>query len=398
MKKITLLLILIAIFIASCSSIKSTEKAINSGNYDKAISLSVKNLTKNKFKEKNQPYVVMLRDAFKKATDRDLDKILFLEKENNPDNLETIYTLYQRLNNRQEKIKPLLPLKILQTGRNADFDIVNYDDRIITAKENYSAALYENAVALLKEGARNKMNYRRAFDEFQHLNKINSNYKDTRNLIEEAHRKGVDFVFVSVNNDTHQVIPARLEDDLLAIDTYGLNDLWTQYHSRRDDRINYDFDLELNFRRIDVSPEQIHEKEIIKEKQIKDGFKYLLDDNGGFVKDSLGNKIKVDKFKKIRCQFYRFTQFKSSKVIGVVKYINNANNQLLERFPIQSEFVYEHVYANYDGDRRALDESFYRLTELRRERFPSNEQMIYDTGRDLKEKLKHIITRNKFRN
>jgi len=124
----------------------------------------------------------------------------------------------------------------------------------------------------------------------------------------------------------------------------------------------------------------------------------LLDDNGGFVKDSLGNKIKVDKFKKIRCQFYRFTQFKSSKVIGVVKYINNANNQLLERFPIESEFVFEHVYANYDGDRRALEESFYRLTELRRERFPSNEQMIYDTGRDLKEKLKHIITRNKFRN
>ncbi|MBA6155170.1 hypothetical protein H3Z83_01345 [Tenacibaculum sp. S7007] len=398
MRKTTLLLLLTAIIISSCSSVKSTEKAINSGNYDKAISLSVKNLAKNKFKEKNQPYVVMLRDAFKKATDRDLAKVSFLEKENHPDNLEAIYTLYQRLNNRQEKIKPLLPLKILRSGRNADFDIVNYDDRIIEAKENYSAALYENAVSLLKEGTRNKMNYRRAFDEFQYLNKINSNYKDTRVLIEEAHQKGIDFVFVSVNNDTHQVIPRRLEDDLLAIDTYGLNDLWTQYHSRRDNRISYDFDLELNFRRIDVSPEQIHEKEIIKEKQIKDGYKYLLDDNGGFVKDSLGNKIKVDKFKKIRCQFYRFTQFKSSKVIGVVKYINNANNQLLERFPIESEFVFEHVYANYDGDRRALEDSFFNLTQLRRERFPSNEQMIYDTGRDLKEKLKRIITRNKFRN
>ncbi len=398
MKKTTLLFLLATVFIASCSSIKSTEKAINSGNYDKAISLSVKNLAKNKYKEKNQPYVVMLRDAFKKATDRDSDKILFLEKENNPDNLEAIYTLYQRLSNRQEKIKPLLPLKILRSGKNADFDIVNYNNKIIEAKENYSAALYENAVTLLNEGSQNKMNYRRAFDEFQHLNKINSNYKDTRSLLEEAHQKGIDFVFVSVNNDTHQFIPRRLEDDLLAIDTYGLNDLWTKYHSRRDDRINYDFDLELNFRRIDVSPEQIHEKEIIKEKQIKDGKKYLLNDKGEVVKDSLGNKIKVDKFKKIRCQFYRFTQFKSSKVIGVVKYINNANNQLLERFPIQSEFVFEHVYANYDGDRRALEESFYRLTELRRVRFPSNEQMIYDTGRDLKDKLKRIITRNKFRN
>jgi hypothetical protein len=30
--------------------------------------------------------------------------------------------------------------------------------------------------------------------------------------------------------------------------------------------------------------------------------------------------------------------------------------------------------------------------------FPTNEQMIYDSGQDLKQKLKSIITRNKFRN
>jgi hypothetical protein len=30
--------------------------------------------------------------------------------------------------------------------------------------------------------------------------------------------------------------------------------------------------------------------------------------------------------------------------------------------------------------------------------FPTNEQMIYDSGQDLKEKLKFIISRNKFRN
>jgi hypothetical protein len=29
--------------------------------------------------------------------------------------------------------------------------------------------------------------------------------------------------------------------------------------------------------------------------------------------------------------------------------------------------------------------------------FPSNEQMVYDSGEDLKAKLKDIIVRNKFR-
>ncbi|RKF03980.1 hypothetical protein C8N26_1612 [Tenacibaculum lutimaris] len=397
-KKTTLLSIFSVLVLASCSSVKTTEKAINSGDYEKAISLSIENLAKNKTKEKNQPYVLMLQEAFAKATQRDLDRISFLEKEQNPSNLESIYSLYQRLNNRQERIKPLLPLRILSSGRDAKFKMENYADRIIEAKENYADYLYENGVALLNDGKRNKINYRRAFDELRHLDKINPNYKDTRALIEEAHELGTDFVHVSVRNKTNQIIPKRLERDLLAIDTYGLNDLWTVYHANKDRKIRYDFDLELDFRNIEISPEQVREKEIIKEKRIKDGYKYLLDNNGNYVKDSLGNKIKVDKYKIIRCKLYQFTQFKSSRVSGVVKYIDNRTNQLLEKFPIQSEFVFEHVYADYDGDKRALESSFLDLLNERVVSFPSNEQMVYDTGTDLKQKLKHIITRNKFRN
>ncbi|GFD75142.1 hypothetical protein [Tenacibaculum mesophilum] len=398
MRKTTLLLVLSVLVLASCSSVKTTEKALNSGNYEKAISLSIEKLAKNKTKEKNQPHVLMLQEAFRKATDRDLDRISFLEKEQNPENFETIYTLYQRLNNRQERIKPLLPLRILSSGRNAKFKLVNYTNKILAAKENYAGYLYENGVALLNEGYRNKINYRRAFDELRHLDNISPNYRDTRNLIEEAHAKGIDYVHVSVRNRTDQIIPKRLERDLLAIDTYGLNDLWTQYHAKKDRNIRYDFDLELDFTDILISPEQVHEKEVIKERRIKDGFKYLRDNNGNYVKDSLGNKIKVDKFKRIRCNFYKFTQFKSSKVTGVVKYIDNRTNQLLHRFPIQSEFIFEHIYADYDGDRRALDKSFIDLLDETSVEFPSNEQMVYDTGTDLKQKLKHIITRNKFRN
>ena len=50
----------------------------------------------------------------------------------------------------------------------------------------------------------------------------------------------------------------------------------------------------VNFRQINISPEQVKEKQFIKEKQIKDGTKTLLDANGNVVKDSLGNPIKVD--------------------------------------------------------------------------------------------------------
>lgn len=396
MKKITLLFILLISF--SCSSLKRAEKAINSGNYEQAISLSIKKLAKNKFKEKNQPYVIMLQNAFVKATDRDLSKISYLKKENNPANLEAIYTHYRFLKNRQEKIKPLLPLKDVSTGKNINFNFVNYDDKIVQAKENYINSLYKNGIALLKLGKRNKMNYRDAFDAFVHLNKISPNYKNTQELIDKAHIEGTDYVYLSINNETNQIIPRRLEDDLLAIDTYGLNDLWTVYHSRKNKQIKYDFDLELNLRTINISPEKINEKQIIQEKEVEDGFEYLKNSKREYVKDSLGARIKVAKFKTIRCQLYRFEQFKSSRIIGLVKYFENSSNQLLESFPIESEFVFEHIYADYDGDISALETSFFELTKLQPVNFPSNEEMIYDTGADLKNKLKHIITRNKFRN
>jgi hypothetical protein len=395
MKK-KLLFTAITILMISCSSVKNTQEAINNGNYDRAIDIALDNLKKNKTKKGNQPYVLMLQDAFAKVTSRDLSRINFLKKDRNPENLESIFGLYETLKNRQEIIKPLLPLPILKKNKNAKFEFSNYDEAIINTKNQLSDFLYLKAKKLFSVD--DKFEYRKAYDELAYLERINANFKDVRNLMAVAQQKGVDFVFVSMKNETQKVIPTRLEEDLLNFDTDGLNDLWTIYHSKKDTEINYDFGLELNLRSIEVSPEQVREKQIIKEKQIVNGFKYLLDENGNQVKDSLGNKIKVDKLLNIRCEFYQFTQFKAAKVSGQVKYVDLVSKQTVQVYPIKSEFVFEHLYARFDGDKRALEESLLDLLVLKAIAFPTNEEMIYDTGSDLKQKLKNIITRNRFRN
>jgi hypothetical protein len=336
----------------------------------------------------------MLEEAFGKASQRDQEEIAFLKKDANPENLERIYNIYLRLKERQQKIKPLLPLKISKKKANARFDFKNYDEAIITLKKELSNHLYSKAKALF--ASNHKYDYRKAYEELKYIEEINPNYRDTRVLMQEANAKGIDYVFVSIKNETAQVVPKKLEKDLLNFDTYGLNDLWTVYHSKRDTEIRYDFGLSLNLRKIEVSPEQVREKQLIKEKQIKDGYKYLLDTDGNQVKDSLGNKIKVDKFVNVRCELYQFTQFKSAIVSGQVTYVDFQTKQTIKVFPIQSEFVFEHQYANYDGDKRALERSFLSLLKVTSVTFPSNEQMIYDTGTDLKRKLKAIIARNKF--
>ena len=394
MKK-ALLFSAISIVLIACGGVKKTQKAINTGDYYNAMNKAIVNLASNKEKKGNQPYVILLEEAFRKNTKRELERINFLVDDENPAHYETIYNTYANLRSIQERIKPLLPLRVYEEDRDARFSFSNYQDEILDSKDNLSEYLYDSASDHLKN-ATSKIDYRQAYDDFAYLEEINPGYDDVKLRMEEAHRKGLDFVKVSMINDTDKIVPVRLEEELLNFNTYGLNDLWTRYHTNVIANIDYDYEMHVAFRDINITPERVNEKQIIKEKQIKDGYKYLYDANGAIVKDSLGNKIKIDKFKTVRCDFYQFTQHKAAQVTGNISYIDLKTKQQLNTYPLSSEFIFEHAYANYNGDKRALDNNLVAMLDLAAVPFPNNEQMIYDAGEDLKERIKQIIVQHKF--
>ncbi len=394
MKRIAYLSVIIMLLI-SCNTVKSTQKSISSGNYNQAINISVEKLRNNKTNKKSKEYILLLKEAFAKANKRDLEKIVFLKKQKNPENFETIYNSYVSLKQRQQKITPLLPLQINEKPVNFYFN--SFDDDIIEYMDKASDYLYTKAKNALST-TNSKLEYRAIYDDLNYIEKINPNYKDVRDLLEKARDLGTDFVHLYVTNSSETVLPKRLEEDLLNIDTYGLNDFWTVYQTNQNANINYDYSLELAMKNIAVSPEQIREKELIKEKEVKSGFKYLLDEKGKRVKDSLGKEITIDNMIKVQCKFYQFTQFKAASMTGQVIYHNKRTNQVEQDFPIQSEFIFENIYANYKGDKRALEESFLDLLEVKAVPFPTNEQMVYSLGEDIKLNLKTIINQNTFRN
>ncbi|WP_203257925.1 hypothetical protein [Hyunsoonleella ulvae] len=385
MKKI-LLTVLVFAFLLSCSTRRQMEKTISYGNYDRAINDAIGKLKINKDRRGKADIIMLLEEAYVKATARDLENISFLKKDNNPESYLRIFDAYTSLDNRQEAIKPLLPLYI--KGNEVRFDFNDYSNEIITYRNSASLQLYNNAQGLLN--SKNKFDIRAAYNQLREIEDINPNYKDTRELMNIAHQRGTDFVLVDMINDSGKIIPARLENDLLNFSSYGLNNFWLQFHSTPEEKVNYDFNMKVNLRDINISPEQIRERQIIKEKQIADGKEDLIE-NGKVVKDSLGNAIKVDRLKTVRCEYYEFTQFKASQITGNVEYYNLSNNQLVDAFPISSEFIFEHIYATSRGDRRALDTNLIPFLELRAVPFPTEEQMIFDTGEDLKMQLKQII-------
>lgn len=388
MKK--LLLLTLFSTIVSCSGRKQVERALNSGNYDQAINDALRKLETNKDKKRKQDYAFMLQDAYYKVIERDMDDISHLKKDNNPEQYKIIYEIYADLDARQEAIKAVLPLVI--NGKTLKFKFNDYSDDLIEYREKASDYLYEKGLELLD--SENKNNIREAYSTYEYIESINPNYDDTRELMEEAYQKGLDYVIVSIENRTHQIIPRRLEEDLLNFDTYGLNKFWTAYHSNMDNNIKYDYSMQLQLKQINISPEQINEREFLRKRDIVDGWKYQLDGNGNVAKDSLGNDIKIDKIVQVRARFLEVVQIKSSQIMADVVYADLKSNQLIKIFPIDSGFVFENVFGSYRGDKRALTREDIDLTRNYRVPFPSNEQMIYDTGEDLKLQLKTII--NKF--
>jgi len=107
--------------LATACGIKQTRELLTSGDYDAVVRNAVEGLQGNKNAKGKQDYVYMLEEAFAKAKDRDQRDIQALFKDANPRNLEKIYNTYVQLNYRQEQIRPLLPLKLLKEGRDAQF-------------------------------------------------------------------------------------------------------------------------------------------------------------------------------------------------------------------------------------------------------------------------------------
>jgi hypothetical protein len=386
MKRLLLITVLVSALV-SCSAKKQIEKAISHGNYDHAISEALRKLENNKDKKRKQAYVIMLKDAYDKVLAEDLVQIDHLKKDGNPELYKTIYESYADLEARQNAIKRIMPLKI--DGKTINFTFQDYSDELVDYRYKTSDYLIDKGLDLLD--TEDKLNAREAYDLFDYVNNINPNFEDVRALMQEARAKGMDYVHVSILNKTHQIIPQRLEAELLDFNTYGLNQFWTTYHAVADHTTDYDFAMELQLKRINISPERVNERQLLREKQIVDGWEYLLDDNGNVAKDSLGNDIKVDKLVNVRARFFEVLQTKSAQVIADVVYKDARQNQVIDTFTIDSGFTFENIFGRFRGDRRALNRDDIDLLRQRQVRFPTDEEMVYDSGEDLKLKLKDII-------
>ena len=381
------IIILLLSICFSCSPVKKINENVISGEYDKAISKTIDELNKTKNKKKKDQYKLILKDVFNKSVIKSQNKISSLKKDNNPEFYYEIYLEYQKLIDRQNKLMNI-------SSSSLKFNFKNYDNDHIEFRYKTSNYYLELSKSLISNN--DKLDYRNAYDYLIVIESINPNYLDTKSLINLCLSRGKDHILLNVLNESNSVIYKELQNDILNINGYDINSKWKSFHSTKD---NYsgkiDFFIDLAFKAFIISPERIFEKENTKEKNIKDGYTYQLNDDGNVMTDSLGNDIKIDKIVKILVKTKEFSQSKAAKVIAEVRYYDD-KNIMIEKFPLESEFWFRNIYLEFTGDKRVLSRKDKRLLKRGALPFPTDEVLLFNNSENIKQKLKNIIYNSGF--
>ncbi len=383
MKKI--LYLSLAVFILSAcgsSSIKYLEK----GQYDKAIDKSVKMILKDKNKDAE---IQVLSQAYKLGNQKDNENIEQLRLTGQPDIWDKIYSSYDALQKRQvARLAQVINLNYI------DYQYINYTAEIANAKNKAAEYFYVHAKTLLDKG--DKYSARTAYDELQKVKSFFPNYKDVDDLIKIAYNKGNTYVLFIIENNSQSILPIVFEEELRKTSISELNQKWTIYDSKPLKDFFYDYLIVVNIRLIDILPENLNQNHYTETKQIANGWQYKLDNKGNVLKDSLGNDIKIPKYKTISCTINEVQQSKAVVIAGTLDFINNETNQIIKTEPIRAEWFFKNAFATAFGDLSALSEQSKSKLQSIQMPFPPNVDMIMQVGNVLKNVCKDIIRRNNY--
>ncbi|MEY4259601.1 MAG: hypothetical protein RL656_574 [Bacteroidota bacterium] len=364
----------------SCTSI---EKLVDTGQYDKAIYFATNKLSGAKVKKVE--YVKGLETAFKKVTDKDMAYIEKLKNEGNPESWETILSVYATISNRQESIRPLLPLTD-ENGKKANFLFVNTNDLEKEAKEQTINFLYSSAKDFLQEArsTKDRIPARKAYDALLRLKNYSARFMDVPQLEREARELGTTKILVNVQNYSQAVFPAGLEDEILRLGFRDLDREWQKFDAYPERNREYDLGITLILSNVQVSPGSVSEKSFSEKKEIPDGFQYVLDEKGNVKKDTAGNDIKLPKTKVIEAQILEVFQSKSAGLSGRLEVIDLHTKGVRESRDINAVAIFENRAASFKGDERALTEDTKKRLGNRPAVFPTDAILLLEAARKLR--------------
>ncbi|HNT92801.1 MAG: hypothetical protein H6545_03515 [Bacteroidales bacterium] len=386
MKRTLGILFVAAIIMSGCGSSK---KQLEIGNYDAAINKAVAELRK---KPDNEKEIEILERAMNIALEQDNERVRFLKIEGRANAWDEIYLIYKKMSDRQSAVRTVTPIRY--QGRTIEWPYVDYMQEMVVAKKNAADFYYDHGQELMKNGT--KESYRQAYAEFVRAREYVGDYPGIDQLMQESRYLGISRAYVTVKNYSTTRFPENFEKELLALDLPRLNSEWVEYHTTlpgEDTQIDYL--VSINLRTVAVSPDKQFQRDSLVKATVEDGFEYVKDARGNVLKDSLGNDVKVKKYKNLQCALIQTFQVKECIIEGDVEMQALYPDRTIKKEPIGATSNFEHISARAIGDVNALSPEQKKMLQSGLIEFPMDFEMIMMCSENLKTAIRGFMEANR---
>jgi hypothetical protein len=387
MKRTFAIVFVSALLLAGCGSAK---KQLESGNYDAAINKAVTELRKNPRSSKD---IETLERAMDIALEQDNERIRFLKVEGRANAWDEIYLIYKKMSDRQSMVRTVTPIEY--EGRTIQWPYVDYMQEMVEAKKKAADFYYAHGRELMENGT--KDSYRQAYNEFVRATEyVGDGYEGIDQMMQEARYLGISRVYVTVKNYSSVNFPEDFVQELLALDLPRLNSEWVEYYTTiPQNDTQFDYLVNVNMRTVGVSPDRQFQRDTLVKRTVEDGFEYVKDERGNVMKDSLGNDIKVKKYKELQCALIRTFQIKECIMEGDVEMLSLYPEKTIKKEPIGATSNFEHVSARAIGDENALSDDQKRMLKSEVIEFPTDLDMVIMCTENLKTAIRGFMETNK---
>ncbi len=359
---------IIFIFILILAGCSSPKQLAEQHRYDDAIDVLLKKMQKS-YSPKT---IAGLGDIYHQANTADSATIINSLNSGAPDIWFPVYTAYQRLDTRQQKIAALPEAVHQQIG----FQSFDYSAYLFQTRQK--ACLYEYTLA-----ERHLLNDKRidAMRSLEIVNSLDSNYRRSAHLLDSLHRTAPAPLYYQIELDYPYSLPPGMAEFITESDLAAYSTSNVFFINKKPDP--YRLYAEIRITDVKIALDKTGELAYAESVKIQDGLAYRLDEDSDFLRDSLGQKIEIPKFKTLACYVSEYLQEKSIQLFGDVLLVSVPDGKILLRKPVQGVSNFTHRYARFKGDLDALSLESAALIGSRKQEFPSDGAMIQHATENL---------------
>lgn len=378
------------VIVAGLASCKSVEKMVEKGEYDRAFNYSISKLQGEK--NKKTEYVKALEKVYSKLTSTSLREIERLNASSKPENWSKVLYIYEAMDERQERLEPLMPL-VSEDRYRATFEFKNYKEQISNAEENTCLYYYNNANELIARTERtgDKSHARLAYDDLRKIDTYQRNYKDTEKLKDKALQLGLNRIHVEIFNDLRDFQSNNIEQELRNLPVARINDIWNEY-SINIDKNKADYVLVIELNQIFFTPERERLNTYSEIKEI-----LVRKDKVKERRDSADVWVEKEVYERVRADISEVFREKQSELRGMIKVMDTRTRENIKTIPVNAFHNFTGYGCRFAGDEKALTDATKKKIDNYLEIFPSDFDMAYDLAGVFKNVVMDEARKIKFR-